>query len=383
MAILGRDGQLIANASQRTIVMDSIEEFEAFCDNLPEGVNIHEAFDIYIRESGEVYAAGVPFKLRETSDAPVEVHVSKTGTGTGESADDPLNASALATKLATLAAHYDFNNQPLTVYFAPGTYAPITLFMDFLNCINLTFCPEPGYQNLKVTSTGGGYNDGPSFDDTQCVVISTRANFAIYAGAAISSNINTPVSINNIGIVCGKEGILARKGPVSIMGCAFKLTGTDPFNPGYYGIVHAQGGDIMVLTTYGIINAQWLENNLDTRYLHDSMFFADYSGKITFSVRQDIFRTMLDGMTTHFDGYHGIFMASDLGTIKFYGMPEQQQLTTAIDALAADRYAELTQSGWAVVKRNGILYLPDEDVFTVNSVANCDNTSTIVREGQE
>lgn len=100
MAILGRDGQLIANASQRTIVLDTVEEFEEFRDNLPEGVNIHESFDIYIRESGEVYAAGVPFKLRETYDAPVEIHVSKTGTGTGETAEDPLNASALANKLA-------------------------------------------------------------------------------------------------------------------------------------------------------------------------------------------------------------------------------------------------------------------------------------------
>lgn len=248
--------------------------------------------------------------------------------------------------------------------------------------MSLTLCPEPGYEELKVINNGY-FNDGPDFDDSQCVIFSTRANFSIYSGAAISSNINTPVSISNVGIVCGDEGISAKKGPVSIMGCAFKVTGTDPLNAGYYGIVHANGGSIMVITTYGIINAEWIEEHLDTRYLHDSMFFADYGGKITYSVRSDIFKTVLDGIDTYFDGYHGIFMVSDLGTMKFYGVPAQPQLTTAIDVLSAERYEELTQSGWAVVKRNGILYMPDEDVFTTGSHANCDNTSTIVREGQE
>lgn len=317
MAILGRDGQLIANASQRTIVLDTVEEFEAFQNNLPEGTNIHEAFDIYIRESGEVYAAGVPFKLRETSDIPVELHVSTTGTGDGTSADNPLPAHQLAVKLAVLAAHYDFNNQPLTIYFAPGLYTSIAMYNDLLNCIAITFQPEPGYEELYAISG----STGPTFDTTRCVVFSTSDVGIFRAGAAFTSRISNPITLMNIGLRCGEEAITAKKGQIAIMGCAFELNGNDPLNPGYYGICHADGGEIMVLTTYGIINAEWLNANLDTRYMHDSMFFADYSGKITFSVRNDIFKTDMNGTTTLFDGYHAIFMASDLGTVKLYGMP--------------------------------------------------------------
>lgn len=357
MAILGRDGQLIANASQRTIVLDTVEEFEDFQNNLPEGINLKEAFDIYIRESGEVYAAGVPFKLRETSDAPVELHVSTTGTGTGETAEDPLGAYELPVKLAVLAAHYDFNNQPFTIYFAPGLYNPISMNEDFLNCLTVTLCPEPGYEQLYAIS--GGVT-GPTFDTSRCVVFTTYTSGAFRAGGAFNSRISTPITLLNIGFRCGEEAISVRKGQVGIMNCAFELNGNDPLNAGYYGICHAQGGEIMVLTTYGIINAEWINENLDTKYLHDSMFFADYSGKITFSVRDDIFKTDMNGTPTYFDGYHAIFMASDLGTVKLYGMPAQTQLQGSFDAIGASRWESLTQSGWGVVKRNGVLYLPDE-----------------------
>ena len=115
MAILGRDGQLIANASQRTIVLETKEQLQAFQDNLPEGVNLKEAFDVYVRESGEVYAAGVPFKLRETTEKGLVLHISNNGTGDGATAESPMAYDQLPARLASLAANYDFNSNGMNL----------------------------------------------------------------------------------------------------------------------------------------------------------------------------------------------------------------------------------------------------------------------------
>lgn len=180
MAILGKDGQLIANASQRTIVFESEEMFEEFRASLPDGANIFQSFDIYIRESGQMYAAGVPFKLRETVEAPMELHVSTDGKGDGSSAARPLNANQLQMKLMTLAANYDFNNNSLSIKFAPGSYGPLTIATDFINCGSIEIVPEDGYETLYAKEDE--YN-GYAFDDTKCVVFSLSREVA--SGPAI------------------------------------------------------------------------------------------------------------------------------------------------------------------------------------------------------
>lgn len=377
MAILGRDGQLIANASQRTIVFDTIEEYEAFKDNLPEGVNVTEAFDVYVKESGEVYAAGTPFKLRETTDNIVELHVSPTGTGEGTSAEDALSANELGNKLAMLAAHFDFNNQNFTIYFAAGEYGNLMFFQEFLNCTMITLMPEIGVSDFAVTADN-------KLDSTQMVVFSNFNNAYYSAGYNIRHMINTPLSIENVGFRFTDGAVIAAKGQVNMVDCSFEAAGTQPMNPGQYGVIHANGGHILILTTRGIVNLESIKDdipvNVDNRYdagkkwLPDAMMLADYGGKITFSARPDLF--MNDGK---YDGFYSVFMASDLGSVQLYGIAQQGEFQ--LDA-GADRYEQMTQAGWAVAKRNGVMYIPKDGLITVASMANCDNTSTLIKEGE-
>lgn len=251
-----------------------------------------------------------------------------------------------------MAAHYDFNNQPLTVYLAPGVYKPIMLFMEFLNCTNLTFMPEEGFEQPVVNVGGGGTKpekppEEHVLDTTKTAILSVVSGGAFWSGACFTSNISTPITLQGLGFVVGDEAVRARKGQVAIMDCAYQMTGHNPLNPGYYGILHADGGDIMVLTTYGIINRLFLDDNNEDdnpRFIPAAMFLADYGGKISFSVRNDIFKsniqTQLDSETyTIFDGESAIFMASDLGTVKLYGIPNQTALLQAIDSYSYQRWA--------------------------------------------
>lgn len=178
MAILNKGGQLLANATQRTVVFETEQQRAEFLASLPSGVNIEESFDIYVKETATVYAAGEPFKMRATlpnggntgeggDDNPpdidgdvigFEVWFSPTGSGDGFSAENPAPNTEFSTKLNDLAAQYDFGGLWVKVHLANGDYPNIHFSKQFYNCAG-----------VKVVADGKAATITPESDEATVI----------------------------------------------------------------------------------------------------------------------------------------------------------------------------------------------------------------------
>lgn len=369
MAILGREGQLIANASQRTLVFETVKEFSDFTKTLPEGTNVFEAFDIYVRESGEVYAAGQPFKLRETTEEDLNVYVSATGTGEGETQDDPINQPKLLLKLASLAANYDFNNHNLNLLFKDGDpFIPLLINREFLNCKQIVV---NSWSNTRKTDGTGvvfsAYNNGP------CVLIETK----------------TPVLFKNVGFsMIQNDGVLARNGSDVELDHTFftikdafgdygtenaQLGGTD------YAYIHANASKITVTNTIGEMRADevlaYLQNGNST--FQKAFFLADNGGAIDIAANPEVINSVVPGL---YCGKCAAFMATENGIINMSHVPNLAFFNGNIDDGLLDTYHNYENRGWAVAMRGGIIYLPLGDTIPHITYANCDSSATLVKE---
>lgn len=365
MAILGREGQLIANASQRTLVFETVEGFSDFCKTLPEGTNVFEAFDIYVRESGEVYAAGQPFKLRETTEEDLNVYVSLTGTGEGETQDDPISEAKLLMKLAALAANYDFNNHNLNLMFKDGdTFFPLVLTMDFLNCKEIVINTWSGARNFDTIFAARAV--GP------CMLVETK----------------TPVLLKNVGFsITHNDGVLVRKGEVELDHTYFTaddtafVYGGDELDIGGtdYAYIHANGGSVLVTNTTGDTRIDeilpYLQNGNST--FQKAFFLADNGGNIKLAANPEVMNTNTNGS---YVGKCAAFMATENGIVDLSIVPTLALFTGTIDAGLVDNYHNYENRGWAVAMRGGIIYLPVNDTIPHESYANCDSSATLVKE---
>lgn len=370
MAILGRDGQLIANASQRTLVFETVEGFSDFRKSLPEGTNVFEAFDIYVRESGEVYAAGQPFKLRETTEEDLNLYISKTGTGDGETQETPISQGKLLMKLAALAANYDFNNHALKLWFEDGnTYTPLMFLVDFLNC-----------RQIVVNS----WSDTKKMDGTGVIFAATSA------GPCVLVDTKTPIVLKNVGFsIQRNSGIFVREGGEVELDNTFFSANQNAINhvTGHqndggieWGFVHARGGTITVRKTDGeIMDQEVLEYLQDgTHSFQRGFFVADTGGLIRFGPYSDVLTNI--GV---YVGRCAVFYATENGIIDLSGVPTLELLTGNIDDGMLDVYHDYENRGWAVATRGGIIYLPTEDTIPHITYANCDSSATLVKEERQ
>lgn len=240
MAILSKNGQLLANASQRTLVFDTNEQLQAFKASLPTGVNVDESFDIYVKETGTVYAAGVPFKLREiVEEDNLQLWFSVDGTGDGLTPENPADGNMAAGYLVDYASRYDFNNRTLICNFAPGKYVGFSVFQSFLNCSGVNIA---GTHPITLKADG-------TLDETQCAVFSNIFDHGQNAGPTFGFRSAQNFWLDNVGIVCNEGAVAASNGArVNLHGVAIQYTNQPSMNIGTpRGVIVAEGGGTQIM----------------------------------------------------------------------------------------------------------------------------------------
>lgn len=376
MAILSKSGQLLANASQRTVVFDTLAEVEAFKAGLPEGVNVNESFDIYVKENATVYAAGHAFKMREVvADADINVYFSTDGTGDGKTPETPANLDNFFPLMSSYSARYDFNNFALNLHFAPGKYRGISFFWNFMNCANIVIMGE----NPIVLKENGEIQEGI------VPVFTNNLGTAKFSGATINIGVGGNYELRQIGIENGEGAVLARDGAnVTINDVAIQWLQFGTMNTATpRGIVTASdpGTIVGIMSLMPCFNASYCEPYLagvaeqPSLIPDDAFFLAENSGTIMLYFNANTFVDDRSGKRGYFMGREAVFKAQNNGIVNLAG--NKTRLIHPIDDGVPLSKAKKPECGWLKLVTGGIAKISNSYDFGPVGDVVCDATAII------
>lgn len=389
MAILNRSGQLVANSSQRTLVFDTEDQRVQFLATLPEGVAVEECFDIYIKESSTVYAAGVPFRLREVVvKEAIDLWFSPTGNGEGRREDDPANGSRIGEMLNTYAEIYDFGGFPLTVHLDYGKYNGFDVNNAFVNC------PE-----VDILGRGTKMNaDGSiNYDETTMFQAEANTDAADYiAKPTLSFTNSMTVAIDSCLIENEAGAVYAANGATVILTMDGFLQNNVPSGENYRhptrGYITSDGGGSMVqvFSIWGCMNtADCVAMNqaalADASAQADDAFFLAINGGQITCHPASLFLSFEDvdqvAHQCYFMGNEAVFRAVNNGIIDLANVDGPLGVNIDIGCVRAQN--RLPGAGWAKVTASGIFYY-NEALTAVGDIV-CDTTGIVekIEEGGE